>query len=176
MFKPGMIWPDIYALRLLAFTKGWRTQENLDIIRDAIHILVSLSPIPEIHVRYKSRWMAPGSFAMHDFNPDMETMDDSDWMLWFHRMEMLSRLGLVKSNPDLIKQVNRLIIILDEGSGMFKKPLNHYFFKKWGAYSGLMLEEDWRSPKRRAYDLTFRSLLILHYSGIMDIKKTTLSI
>ena len=144
-------------------------------MHQAIHKLIDLSPIPNIYIRYKSRWMAPGSFAMHDFNPDMETMDDSDWMLWFHRMEMLSRLDLVSSNPLLIKQVNNLITILKKGSGFFTRPLNHYFFKKWGAYSGLMLEKDWRSPKRRAYDLTFRSFLILHYSGIMDLNETTTS-
>lgn len=35
--------------------------------------------------------------------------------------------------------------------------------RKWGAYSSLTLERDWKDPRRRMYDPTFRSLLILHY-------------
>lgn len=53
---------------------------------------------------------------------------------------------------------------LDAGQGCFTKPLAHPYFRKWGAYTGLMLETDWIDPRRRIYDLTFRSLLILHYS------------
>jgi hypothetical protein len=41
--------------------------------------------------------------------------------------------------------------------------LNHTYFRKWGAYTGLMLEHDWCDPQRRIYDLTFRSLIILYY-------------
>ena len=33
---------------------------------------------------------------MHDFYQDMNTFKDKDWMMWFHRMELLSRLGVVK--------------------------------------------------------------------------------
>ena len=166
VFKPGVIWPDIYALRLLAFTNGWRSKENLRSIRDAVQKLAELSPIPKIYVRYKSRWMAPGSFAMHDINPDMERLDDASWMRWFHRMEMFSRLGVVKGIAPLENQVVLLRNMLEIAGGMFTKPLAHHFFNAWGAYSGLRLEKDWHSPKRREYDLTFRSLLILHYSNL----------
>jgi len=43
------------------------------------------------------------------------------------------------------------------------KPLAHDYFKRWGAYTDLMLEKDWRNPQRRINDLTFRCLLVLHY-------------
>jgi hypothetical protein len=165
VFRPGVLWPDIYALRLLAFTEGWRNPKNLRILQDAIARIVKLSPIPEVYIRFKSQWMAPGSFAMSDFNSDMKTLDDAGWMKWFHRNEMLSRLGLVQSNPNLRGQAAYLKNELDENGGWFTRPLSHYTFNKWGAYSGLRLERDWRSPKRRRYDLTFRSLLILHYSN-----------
>jgi hypothetical protein len=52
------------------------------------------------------------------------------------------------------------------GTGGFPLELRHLYFTKWGAYTGLMLEKDWRSPRRRANDLTFRAVLILHYAGI----------
>jgi hypothetical protein len=54
--------------------------------------------------------------------------------------------------------------MLTAGQGKFTKALAHPYFRKWGTYTGLMLEHDWRDPRRRIYDLSFRSLLILHYA------------
>jgi hypothetical protein len=164
VFKPGVIWPGIYHLRLLAFTHGWRTPGNQQMIADAIQRLVALSPIPIIHARHKSQLIAPASFCMDDFNPEMEALTDSEWMEWFHRMEMLARLGVMGSNSTLQSQLKTLKDILTVGDGFFTRWLSHSSFSKWGAYSGLMLERDWRSPVRRASDLTFRSLLILHHA------------
>jgi len=168
VFKPGVLWPDIYALRLLAATQSWRTLENQQKMIASIRRLIELSPIPDIHVRHKSQKIAPGSFSMHDFNPDLNVLDDAGWMRWFHRMEMLARLGIVNSIPELQNQIHALRQILNDGDGWFSKRLSHSSFNQWGAYSGLMLERDWRSPKRRMYDLTFRSLLISRYAGKDD--------
>jgi hypothetical protein len=164
VFKPGVIWPGIYQLRLLALTHSWRTPENQQMVADVIQRLVTISPIPIIHARNKSQLIAPASFCMDDFNTDMEALTDAEWMMWFHRMEMLARLGVMGSNSTLQFQLKTLKDILAEGGGFFNRQLSHSFFSKWGAYSGMMLERDWRSPKRRASDLTFRSLLILHYA------------
>lgn len=49
-------------------------------------------------------------------------------------------------------------------SGAFYQTAVAYLLPEVGAYTGLMLEPDWRDPQRRINDLTFRSLLILHYS------------
>ena len=163
VFRPGVHWPSIYALRLLAFTRNWRTAENQSMLVKAIQRLVELSPIPDIAVRSKSQWIAPASFCMHDFNPDMESMDDADWMRWFHRTECLARLGVILAIPELKQQVDKLESLLDAGNGWFTRKLNHPYFASWGAYSGLRLEPDWRRSKSRVYDLTFRGLLILHY-------------
>lgn len=164
VFRPGVQWPSIYHLRLLAFTHGWRTAENQKLVAEAVRRLLDLSPIPNIHVRSKSQLVAPASFCMHDFNPAMDQMDDAYWMRWFHRMECLARLGVVPSVPELQGQVDIFANMLDAG-GYFTKKLSHPYFTRWGAYPGLMLEADWRIPERRTYDLTFRSKLILHYAG-----------
>jgi hypothetical protein len=100
---------------------------------------------------------------MDDFNPDLQTLNDAHWMMWFHRMELLSRMGVMHSLPEMKIQVSALKEILDAGKGKFTKPLAHNYFRNWGAYTGLMLEKDWKDPHRRIYDLTFRSVLILHY-------------
>ena len=164
VFKPNVQWPSIYHFRLLAFTHTWRTAENQRMVADVVKRLVELSPLPSISVRSKSQLIAPASFCMHDFDPDMGSMDDAQWMMWFHRMECLARLGVVNMIPELRGQVGILVDMLDADNGRFTKKLTHYYFSKWGGYPGLMLETNWRAPERRVYDLTFRSLLILHYA------------
>jgi len=165
VFRPGVLWPSIYHLRLLAFTHSWRTTDSRRTIAESIKRLTQLSPIPEIYARHGSQLVAPASFAMHDFSPDVATMNAADWMPWFHRAELLSRLGVVPEIAALRRQVDALETTLDAASGRFTRPLTHDYFRRWGAYTGLMLEKDWRSPTRRVYDLTFRSLITLHYAA-----------
>lgn len=163
VFKPSVQWPSIYHLRLLAFTRHWRTEKNRMMIAKAVRRLIELSPLPDIYIRNKSQLIAPASFCMHNFNLEMDQMDDAHWMMWFHRMECLARLGIVSLVPELQAQVSTMKAMLDV-KGFFIKKLTHPYFSKWGAYSGLMLEPDWRTQKNRVYDLTFRSKLILHYA------------
>ena len=162
VFKPTVMWPGIYHLRLLAHTRQWRTPENYQLVMKGVKKLVELSPIPSIHVRKQSQLIAPASFAMQDFNPNMEKMSGAMWMEWFHRMELLSRIGIVSSIGELQRQLTRLDEMLKQGSGWFMEKISHSSFMNWGTYTGLSLEKDWRSSKRRMYDLTFRSLIIKH--------------
>ena len=164
VFKPDVQWPSIYHLRLLAFTYSWRTIENQKLVAEGVKRLIKLSPLPNISVRSKSQLIAPASFCMHDFNPEMGLMDDAHWMMWFHRMECLARLGVINAVPELQGQVDALESLLDT-DGYFTKKLSHSYFTKWGGYTGLRLELNWRTPEHRVYDLTFRSLLILHYAN-----------
>jgi hypothetical protein len=163
VFRPNIQWPGIYHLRLLAFTHSWRTPDNRRLITAVIKRLIALSPLPSISVRNRSQLISPASFCMHDFNPEMGLMDDAHWMMWFHRMECLARLGVINSIPELQRQVDVLVDMLD-AEGYFTKKLSHPYFTKWGSYPGLMLEADWRTPEHRVHDLTFRSKLILHYA------------
>jgi hypothetical protein len=165
VFKPGIRWPGIYHLRLLAFTRGWRTYENHSMLVKSVRRLMELSPIPEIYVRSKSRWIAPAAFGMHDFNPQMDYMDAAHWMIWFHRTECLARLGVIQSIPALKQSIDRLADLSRTVPGWFPNKLNHPYFSRWGAYTGLMLEPNWRQSKSREYDLNFRRLLILHYGS-----------
>lgn len=165
VFREGAIWPCIYDLRLLAGTHSWRTSTNMKLAVRAVSRLVELSPIPEIHAKWKSQIIAPASYCMHEFSPALETLSPAGWAMWFHRMEVLARLGVVAHVPALREQAEELRVILESSDGRFMVPLRHEYFRKWGAYTGLMLEPDWRKSARRQSDLTFRSLLILAMSG-----------
>ena len=165
VFREGVIWPCIYDLRLLAWTRSWRTARHERLVTRGIRRMVELSPIPEIHVRLKSQIIAPASYCMHEFKPRLGSLSPAKWAMWFHRMEMMARLGVVRRVPALTEQVRQLRGMLADGDGLFVLPLRHGYFRNWGAYSGLMLEADWRAGTRRQSDLTFRSLVILAQSG-----------
>ena len=166
VFRPGVKWPSIYHLRLLAFTHSWRIPQHQKMVVESVKKLIKLSPIPSVKVRFKSQIMAPASFGLPDFNPAMTSLNAAQWMMWFHQMELLSRLDVVRSVSELRSQVNILRKMLDNNEGWFTKQISHDYFTHWGAYTGLMLERDWRISQRRIYDLTFRCLLIRHYSKI----------
>lgn len=85
-------------------------------------------------------------------------------MMWFHRMELLSRLGVVKSIPELEMQLDFLKSMTDAHSGVFSKKYAHFYFTKWTMYHGLALEPSWKTKNRYLCDLLFRSMLIIHYS------------
>jgi hypothetical protein len=95
----------------------------------------------------------------------MQLMSTASWMMWFQRMELLARVGVISFVPELASQLQQLKQILESGSGWFGKKIRHAYFRDWGVYTGLQLEEDWRSSRRRVFDLTFRSLLICHYAN-----------
>jgi len=162
VFKANMQWPGIYHLRLLAYTQKWRIPENMVIVVDAIKRLARFSPFPYAHVSYGSQLIAPASFTMLDFNPDLNKLDAPGWMMWFHRTELLARMGILQNSNLINPQIEYLKALLAENNGLFTLPLKHDYFKRWGAYTGLMLEPDWKTPIRRINDLTFRSHFILN--------------
>ena len=132
IYKEEVRWPGLYQLRLLAYTHDWRTEQNLEMMRQAIGRLVQLSPFPDIYVRYRSQLMAPTSFGMDKFVSSLDELTDAEWMVWFHRMELLARLGVVSSNSALQQQVDALDKMLEAGDGWLIKKLSHPYFHKWG--------------------------------------------
>ncbi|MBS4534382.1 hypothetical protein GOQ29_01980 [Clostridium sp. D2Q-14] len=164
VFQEEVKWPSIYHLRLLAYTYSWRTETNNLLIQTAIQQMIDLSPIPSINALYKSQVIAPASFAMHHFKVDFEVFEPKDWMMWFHRMELLSRIGLVESVSELKRQLDVLIEMLHNNNGIFAKRHSHRYFTRWSPYTGMALEKDWRTKERYLCDLYFRSLLIIQYA------------
>jgi hypothetical protein len=162
VFKPDVPWLSIYHLRLLANTMGWRSAENRQIIRTGIEKMIALSPMPRLMLRNKSQLIAPASFCMMNFKADFDQFSDPDWLMWFHRSELLARMGLMDEIEELRRQKQSFIENYLTEAGLFTRPLAHQYFHNWGAYAGLALEQDWKELIRRICDLTFRALLILN--------------
>ena len=165
VFKSGVIWPCIYHLRLLAFTSSWRTTTNIDMITRSIPRLLSLSPFPAVYVRSRSQLVAPCGILVNEPLCHTPVLSRRDCAMWFEEMELSSRLGVVEKVPELRAQATWLAEVLRANEGRFARPVAPSHFTKWSAYTGLALEKDWKSEARRVSDLTFRSLLILHYSA-----------
>lgn len=165
VFRPGIIWPCVYHLRLLAITQSWRTAENQTMLAQAITQLSALSPIPEIKLLHKGQIIGPASVFMYNFNDDIATLTDAGWMMWFHRTQMLAMLGVANQVEAIRRQLEYVSRMVKESGCLFAKPLSHPYFVKWSQYVGLALESDWKTKDRRVNDLTFRWLLIQHYAA-----------
>ena len=76
-------------------------------------------------------------------------------------IEWFVRCGIVQYIPALQYAVNEILDSVD-GEGVCRVPVLEV--KGWGPYAGMQLEVDWKSKIRKYCDITFRALLILHYS------------
>jgi hypothetical protein len=155
----------VYHLRLLAITQSWRTPENQTMLAQAVTKLAALSPIPEIKLLNRGQVIGPASVFMYNFNDDMAALTDAGWMMWFHRTEMIARLGIASQVHAISRQLDYVSGMVKESGGLFTKPLSHPYFVKWSQYVGLALENGWKIKDRRVNDLTFRWLLIQYYAS-----------
>jgi hypothetical protein len=164
-FNSGIALPDIYYVRLLAFTRGWRSQRNTDIVAKALRHLVELSPIPHIYIKCQNQLVAPAQSTPLDLKKNLNDFQPIEWFTWMRTMEYFARMGVVKEVPAFLSQANELKALLHEGGGFFPFRPSTSTFEKWNVYAGLALEDSWKNDRWK-YDLTFRALLILKYSGL----------
>lgn len=169
VFVKEVKWPSTYHLRLLAFTHSWKNTNHIGTLNVAFSKLVEFSPIPSLKLLHKNQVVSPASAYMNDFNPDLGQINAKDCMMWFHRVEMIARLGIIDQVEAIKNQVQILQNILCENEGLFTKTLSHFYFNKWTQYIGLALENDWKVKNARICDLTFRSLLILKLTNQLSL-------
>lgn len=177
VFRPGVHFPEWYHLKLLAYSTLWRKGPERAAVIEGIKKLISFSPLPVVRVRLKSRWLAPAAIVLRDLKVNLsdlaaEGWDHPNWAAWFQTFELFARMGIVRDIPELERQAGQLREMLVAGNGFFAVKLPFSYFNNWSAYSGIALERDWRAG-RGVYDLTFRSLLTLHMSGLLTCHPET---
>lgn len=165
IFKENCLFPDYYNLRLLAFTDIWKSEENFALVNRAINQLIRLQPLPPIYVKEKGRLIAPGSYLMHEFDVDYFRCNDDKKAEWLLRNEYLARMGVLSSLKKVMKNLDEKEKIVEES----RKIKKSYSFMKWGAYSGLSLEKNWRKEERKLNDIIFRFGLIKYYYSMKEI-------
>ena len=66
-----------------------------------------------------------------------------------------------------LEQLQREVDILQNSlseDGICMAPIAEMQLKGFSTYGGQQLKTDWKTPTRRFCDITFRALLIMHYS------------
>lgn len=161
-FKENLLWPCNYHLKILAFTNSWRTTENIKQLARAIDHLLSF-PVFEhpVYTKIKSFYAAPCDAFIQ---PPIEKFDPLNVKgMWFEKMELFLRCGVLPYSKYLLSEIFKLGETIDN-NGICQSYVDKPFFKNWGAYSGLKLEENWRTEVKKRCDITFRALLILSYA------------
>jgi hypothetical protein len=172
-------WPCRYHLDILAHTNSWKNDENIKMIADSVikmmridrpelmgeniipvswvgHPLGTLGAFPTQGLSV----MCGGIFPSPLTRPAPYNQDyNLEYLEWF------ARCGIVSHISALQKVIHEIMSYVGD-DGICRLPVNDIsLFRGWGPYGGLQLEVDWKSKVRKACDITFRALLILHYSG-----------
>lgn len=165
VFKPKLLWPCIYDLRMLAFSNGWRNDENIYLLVKSIDKLFDL-PQGGISVYNKINHAlkAPcGHFIHRRILPEKDGFNVSSF--WLDNMELFARCGVVQKVNKLKKEIEWLTDVIDKETGICRIAPDNYLWK-YGPYSGLALEESPKTLLKRQCDVTFRALLIIYYSNL----------
>jgi len=176
VFNDNEKWPCRYHLDMLAHTDSWKNDENIKMVAGSVAKMIKndrpelvnflpaswvgypLGPLggfPSQGLTVKSTGLFPSPISMpYRGRPELYNLEYIEWF---------ARCGIVPYVPTLQEAVDEIECSIDD-DGVCNLPVHDGIFKGWGPYAGLQLEVDWKSKTRRACDITFRALLILHYT------------
>jgi len=174
VFNDNEKWPCRYHLDILAHTSSWKNEENIKIITESIakmmktdrpelinlnpavwvgHPLGRLGGFPSQGLTVKATGLLPSPMSIPNLNkPEVYLLEYIEWF---------ARCGIVPNIPALQEAVNDILDYVDN-DGICRAPVLEG--NDWGPYYGMKLEVDWKSKIRKACDITFRALLIAHYT------------
>lgn len=153
--------PDAYTLAMLAYTKSWRTEENVHMLADALnHINAIMRPENNMHVRICGKYIAP-CFALvrpvRAFHPDL-----IDTITYRRTLSEIAMLG-VGAEADVIRESAANVEEAIDQDGIlrmnFDKPHNKRYSPKYieypSPYGDVRLEADYKREQALPCDLTF---------------------
>ena len=177
VFNDNEKWPCRYHLDILAHTESWKNEKNIRIIADSVakmmkndrSELFNLNPavwvgyplgrlggFPSQGLTVKATSFLPSPMSIP--NPNKLEVYLLEYIEWF------ARCGIIQHIPALQDAVLDILKSVDD-EGICHAPVLEG--KNWGPYYGMKLEVDWKLQTRRQCDITFRALLIAHYSGFL---------
>ncbi len=165
VFNDNEKWPCYYFLDILAHTNSWRTNENIQMLAEAVKKLMRTDR-PECQVGGDS-WVGYVLGTVGCLKEGYALGYDNDGVhyTFLDRVEWLCRCGLAPYISQLQTEVALLNNSIDE-NGVCRANADENQLKAIGTYSGQQLETDWKTEARKLCDITFRVLLILYYSNI----------
>lgn len=153
--------PNGYTLEMLAYTKAWRTEKNIQMLADALnHINKIMKSDNQMHVKVKSRYYAP-CYALvtpiHAFDPDyINTINYRRVLTEIAMLGVGERVRVIKESLESIDNATN-----DEGilKMNLEKPHNKRYSPKNieypTPYVDVRLEEDYKNGYGLECDLTF---------------------
>lgn len=164
LFNENERWPCHYHLETLAFTDSWKNKDNISMLSESFKKLMRTDR-PEIMNTRVACWVGhpvgPAWYYSEGFSISMDT--DAAHIISMDKVEWMARCGLYNHIPKLKEEIEYILNNVDQ-NGICTLAVNEKEFRGWSPYFGLQLEPDWKSKIRRACDITFRALLILHYA------------
>lgn len=156
-------WPCYYHLDILAHTNSWKTEENIQMLSEAFKKLMRTDR-PEKQVGGDS-WVGYvlGTTGCLKEGYQLGYDENGIHYTYLDRVEWLCRCGLAPYLEKLQREIKILQSFVGN-DGICMAPIAENQLKGFGTYSGQQLEIDWKTPTRKFCDITFRVLLILHYS------------
>jgi hypothetical protein len=175
VFYENEKWPCRYHLDILAHTNSWKNERNIKMVADSITKLMKTDR-PELVNLVPASWVGYplgtlGAFPAQGLTVKVTCLLPSPMSIPYrgrsevYQMEYIewfARCGVVKHIPALRKVVDDIMRSVDDEGICHANVLE---VKEWGPYCGFRLETDWKSKTRKACDITFRALLILHYAN-----------
>jgi hypothetical protein len=172
LFNDNERWPCRYHLEILAFTDLWKNKDNINMLAEAFSKLMRTDRQEIINTGvacwvghavgplwYFSEGYSISTNAINHYNSDEVRRVNME------KVEWLTRCGLYYHIPKLKEEVEYILNNVNN-DGVCYINVYENEFKGWGPYAGLQLETDWKVKVRRACDITFRALLISHYSEV----------
>lgn len=179
LFNDYEKWPCRYHLDILAHTKSWKTEENIEMLAKSIEKMMRTDK-PELIGLIANSWVGYslgtlGCFPSQGLSvktscllPSPILMQNSESSVAYHMeyIEWFARCGVIDYIPLLKDAVNEIVNSIDD-KGICRINVLEEIFMNWGPYAGLQLETDWKTETKRNCDITFRALLIAYYAGIL---------
>jgi len=175
VFNDNEKWPCRYHLDILAHTSSWKNEENVKMLADSIKKLMKTDR-PELVGYCPVVWIdhpvGPlGGFPSQGLSIKTSSVFPSPLELGntdFYNLEYIewfTRCGVIPYVPALREAIDDIVNFIGD-DGICRAPVLEATLKGWGPYAGLQLEVDWKSKTRKNCDITFRAVMIAHYSGI----------
>lgn len=175
LFNKNERWPCRYHLEILAFsTDRWKNEKNAAMLAESFKKLMRSDRKEIINTpvacwiknhAVNPLWLLNEGYSIsgnglngHDNDGIRKTnLEKTEW---------LCRCGLYEYLPELRKEVKFVIDSVNE-DGVYTGGIYEKEFRGWSPYFGAQLETDWKAKIRKQCDVTFRALLIGHYSGVL---------
>ncbi len=159
-------WPCRYHFDILAHTDSWKSEENSKMLAKSFEKLMRTDR-PEMKGVGAVSWVGHPLGALGAFCEGYAIRYDKNGVsvVNLEVVEWLVRCGVHRYLVAVQNEVEAISNSIDE-DGICRISADEDALHGISTYSGLQIEKDWKSEIRKLCDITFRALLILHYSEL----------